>query len=291
MGKIAYVNGTYLNQNLAVISIEDRGFQFADAVYEVWSVFDGELADREGHLDRLTRSLGELSMAMPMSRAALLTVIYEVIRRNQIKEGLVYLQISRGQAPRDHVYKPDMKSSLVITAKSINRPVTESRALKGITAFTYPELRWGRCDIKTTGLLANCMGKTMSHQKGGGEVLFLDDKNQITEAGSSNAYMIDHNHQLITRPVTDNILAGITRSRVLALAPSLGLTLIERPFSYDEALKAKEVFITASTALIMPITAIDEQPIGNGESGLFTLGLRKLYLAAITKEINDRKDH
>lgn len=180
---------------------------------------------------------------------------------------------------------------MVITAKFINRSLTEDRAQKGITAYTYPDLRWGRCDIKTTGLLANCMGKTMAHKQGGNEVLFLDDQNQITEAGSSNAYIIDYNQQLITRPLSDNILGGITRARVLKLAPGLGLSVIERPFTYVEALAAKEVFITASTALIMPIIAIDDKPIGNGQSGMASLSLRSAYLGAIHEEIKSRRAH
>ncbi|ESQ75454.1 D-amino-acid transaminase [Asticcacaulis sp. AC402] len=278
MSRTAYVNGAYVRQSDAVVSIEDRGYQFADAVYEVWSVFDGRLADLEGHLNRLERSLAELKIAMPMPRSALLVVLTEVVRRNRIREGMVYLQISRGVAPRDHVFPDNVRPAMVVTAKPVDRIAAAKKALAGITAKSMPDIRWGRCDIKTVGLLPNVLAKQAAREEGAGEVIFVDSDGYVTEGGSTNVYMIGTNGVILTRDLKANILAGVTRLTLLKLIAGTGLEIREVAFTLEAAKAASEVFITAATSLVMPIIAIDGHLIGDGKPGPVASALRDSYI-------------
>ena len=277
MPRIAYVNGVYERTSEAAVSIEDRGYQFADAVYEVWSVFDGRLADLAGHLNRLERSLSELQIAMPMPRTSLLVVLNEVVRRNRIREGLVYLQISRGVASRDHVFPVDVRPSIVITAKPVDREAAARKAAEGIWAISAPDIRWGRCDIKTVGLLPNVLAKQKAKEQGAGEVIFVDADGFVTEGGSTNVYIVVDG-VIKTRSLTANILAGVTRLNLLPLIAESGIELREESFTLAEAKAASEVFITAATSLGMPIIAIDDHKIGDGKPGPIACALREVYI-------------
>ena len=277
MPRIAYVNGVYERTSEAAVSIEDRGYQFADAVYEVWSVFDGRLADLAGHLNRLERSLSELQIAMPMPRTSLLVVLNEVVRRNRIREGLVYLQISRGVAQRDHVFPIDVRPSIVITAKPVDREAAARKAAEGIRAISAPDIRWGRCDIKTVGLLPNVLAKQKAKEQGAGEVIFVDADGFVTEGGSTNVYIVVDG-VIKSRSLTANILAGVTRLNLLPLIAESGIELREESFTLAEAKAASEVFITAATSLVMPIIAIDDHKIGDGKPGPIACALREVYI-------------
>ncbi len=279
MGRIAYVNGRYGRHADAAVHIEDRGYQLADAVYEVWSVFGGKLADAEGHFARLKRSLGELQIPEPMSRAALTVVLREVLRRNHVREGLIYLQISRGVAPRDHAFPDGLISpSVVITAKSLDRAASEAKAAKGIKVITTPEIRWGRCDIKTVGLLPNVLARQAARSQGAGEALFVDDLGLITEGASANAWILDGDGVLRTRDTQANILRGVTRSTLLEVIAQAGLKVEERPFTPEDMAQAREAFITGAGSLVLAVTAIDGRPIGDGAPGPVAKHLRSLYI-------------
>jgi D-alanine transaminase len=279
MPRIAYVNGRYLQHDNAAVHIEDRGYQFADGVYEVWAIFAGKLTDTEGHFARLWRSLGELGIAQPMSRKALETVLKEVLRRNRITEGLLYLQVNRGVAPRDHVFPdPATPPSVVVTAKRVDRAATEAKAAKGVSVITTPENRWGRCDIKTVGLLPNVLAKQAAKEKGASEAWFIDSDGLVTEGGSSNAWIVDRDGVLRTRDTGANILRGVTRIAVLKLAEELQIKVEERPFTADEVRGAREAFYTGAGALVTPVIKIDDDLIGGGAPGPVALRLRDLYI-------------
>lgn len=286
MSRIAYVNGRYLPQADAVVHIEDRGFQLADGVYEVWAVFAGRLADAEGHFTRLARSLSELDIASPMSRAALEIVIGEVLRRNSIQDGLVYLQVTRGTAPRDHAYPdPPVPPTLVLTAKRVDRAAAEAKAAKGIAVITTPEIRWGRADIKTVGLLPNAMAKQAAKQQGAGEAWFIDGDGYVTEGAASNAWIVNDQGVLVTRELTANILRGVTRSTLLSVISESNLKVEERPFTVAEALAAREAFISGAGALVMPVVRLDGKPIGAGKPGPVATRLRADYIAKVSARV------
>jgi len=281
MPRIAYVNGRYVQHDRAGVHIEDRGYQFADGVYEVWAVFGGKLADTEGHFARLERSLGELRIATPMPRAALEMVLREVLRRNHIRDGLLYLQVTRGVAPRDHVFPdPPVPPSLVVTAKRIDRDAAEAKAAKGVGVITTPENRWGRCDIKTVGLLPNLLAKQAAREQGAAEAWFVDPDGLVTEGGSSNAWIVDADGVLRTRDTGANILRGVTRIAILRLAAELQMKVEERPFTPAEARGAREAFFTGAGALVTPVVSIDAAPIGDGKPGPVATRLRALYVDA-----------
>ncbi|WKL56642.1 D-amino-acid transaminase [Asticcacaulis sp. ZE23SCel15] len=282
MSRFAYVDGRYVRHADACVHIEDRGYQFADAVYEVWSVFDGRLADTQGHLDRLDRSLKSLRIDAPMSRAALLVVLYEVIRRNRVKEGMVYLQVSRGVAPRDHFFPVGVKPTLVITARAADREAAATKARIGIKVITQPDIRWGRCDIKTVGLLPNVLAKQAAKDAGASDVLFVDKDDFVTEGGSANAYIVDEAGVIRTRSLKSNILAGITRAQLLKILNTSDIEIKEEAFTVAEALAAREVFITAATSLVMPVVEIDGHKIGDGNPGSVATALREAYIQQAT---------
>ena len=279
MGRIAYVNGRFLPHAEATVHIEDRGYQLADAVYEVWSLFDGRLADAEGHFARLERSLSELRIAMPMSRRALTLVLREAVRRNRVRDGLLYLQVSRGVAPRDHAFpNGDVRPSVVITAKALDRAAVEAKAAKGVSVVTTPENRWGRCDIKTVGLLPNVLAKQQAREAGAAEAWFVDELGFVTEGASSNAWIVDRDGRLRTRDTNANILRGITRRTLMDVVAAEGLEVDERPFTPAEAMAAREAFVTGAGALVLPVVAVDGKPIGNGAPGPLAMRLRRLYI-------------
>ncbi|WP_333591426.1 D-amino-acid transaminase [Brevundimonas sp.] len=285
MSRVAYVNGQYVRHGQAVVHIEDRGFQFADGVYEVWSVFDGRLADFDGHLTRLWRSLDELRIDHPMSREALETVLKETLRRNRIVEGLVYIQVTRGTARRDHPFPAEgTPPSVVITARSLPLSKGNAQAAKGVAVITQPDIRWGRCDIKTVGLLPNVLAKQAAKERGAAEAWMVDEMGLVTEGSSTNAWIVDENGRLRTRDAQSNILRGITRAAVIALIAEQGLELEERAFSVDEVKRAKEAFYTSATGFVMPAVSIDGAKIGDGKPGPIATRLRALYLEAAERD-------
>ena len=279
MGRIAYVNGRFIPHGKAFVHIEDRGYQLADAVYEVWALFGGKLGDPEGHFARLERSLSELSIDMPMSRAALTLVLKEAVRRNRVREGLVYLQVSRGVAKRDHAFpNPPVRPAVVITVSAVDRIASEARAAKGVSVVTTPENRWGRCDIKTVGLLPNALAKQKARAVGAAEAWFVDDLGFVTEGASSNAWIVDGEGRLRTRDTNANILRGVTRNSLLEVIRREGLEVDERPFTVAEAVAAKEAFITGAGTLVLPVIAVDGKPVGEGKAGPVAARLRRLYI-------------
>ncbi|HJV40795.1 D-amino-acid transaminase [Caulobacter sp.] len=279
MSRFAYVNGRFVRHGEAAVHIEDRGYQLADGVYEVWAVFDGKLADAEGHFARLWRSLDELRIAHPMSEASLTLVLREAVRRNKVREGLVYLQVTRGVARRDHAFpNPTVLPSVVITAKSIDRAATNAKAEKGGAVVSVPENRWGRCDIKSIGLLPNALAKQAARERGAIEAWFVDDMGLVTEGASSNAWIVDAEGMLRTRDTNANILRGVTRSTLLEVIREAGLTISEKPFTIAEAQAAKEAFITGAGSLVTPIIQIDGVKLGDGRPGPVAARLRRSYI-------------
>lgn len=280
MSRVAYVNGRYTPHGEGAVSIEDRGFQFADGVYEVWAVMGGRLADAEGHLTRLERSLGELRMSMPMSRAALVQVVRETVRRNRVREGIAYIQVTRGTARRDHAFPvAGTPLTLVVTAKTIDGAAGDAKAASGVAVVTVPESRWARCDIKTVGLLPNVLAKQAAREAGAYEAWFVDGDGLVTEGASTNAWIIDAEGRLRTRDTGANILRGITRATLLELARTENLAIEERPFTVEEAKGSREAFITAASTIVMPVVQIDGDPVGAGVPGPVSRRLRSLYLA------------
>ena len=278
MPRIAYVNGRYLPHRDAAIHIEDRGFQFADSVYEVVALMNGRLADEEGHLDRLERSLKELGIAMPVTRRAMRFVIREMVRRNRLKDGMVYMQVTRGTAPRDFKFPANTRSALVMTFYPANYDIPARKA--GVKkAITVPDIRWKRRDIKTTALIAQVLAKQAAAEKGAYEAWMVDEKGFVTEGSSSNAWIIDKKGHLITRPTENNtILKGVTRSALQALCKKEKIRIVERAFTVAEAYKAKEAFTSSAVALIAPVVEIDGKKIGTGKAGDITCKILDLYM-------------
>jgi D-alanine transaminase len=272
--RIAYVNGRYVRHANAAVHIEDRGYQFADGVYEVCEVARGFIMDMTRHLDRLNRSLGELEIAWPMSRKALQTIMHEVVTRNHVVNGMVYLQVTRGVASRDHVFPAAVRSALVVTAKRNDPAAAMKRAETGIKVITVPENRWDRVDIKTVGLLPNVLAKQKAKLAGAYEAWFVDPDGTVKEGASTNAWIVTRDGKLVTRPAESGILRGITRTTLFDLAAKLGLQIEERGFTVAEAKAAREAFITAATTVVMPVVAIDGEPVANGHPGSIALSLR-----------------
>ncbi|MFS8038479.1 D-amino-acid transaminase [Xanthobacter sp. AM11] len=275
MSRIAYVNGRYLPHHDASVHVEDRGYQFADGVYEVCEVWNGHLVDERRHLDRLERSLRELRIAEPMGRAALSLVLREVVRRNGVRDGLVYLQVTRGVARRDHVFPPlGTAPSLVVTARRADRAAQEKVAQQGVAVITVPENRWPRVDIKSISLLPNVLAKQQAKEAGAREAWFVDAQGFVTEGGSTNAWIVTRAGRIVTRPAELGILRGITRTVVMEVARALGLEVEERPFTVAEAAAAQEAFITAATTVVMPVVVLDGRPVGDGKPGPVAVALR-----------------
>ncbi len=281
MSRIAFVNGRYLPYAQAAVHIEDRGYQFADGVYEVCEVRGGQLIDERRHMERLARSLRELRISLPMPLPVLGIILRETIERNRVRDGIVYLQVTRGVAKRDHAFPvPETKPSVVAIARSKDRAKGETTAAAGIPVITVPENRWDRVDIKSIGLLPNVLVRQEAREKGAGEAWFVDRDGFVTEGSSSNAWIVTRDKKIITRPADHGILRGITRTVVLDVAKKLGHTIEERPFTVEEALAASEAFVTAATQIVMPVVQIDGKPIGNGHPGLVATSLRAHFYEA-----------
>ncbi|MGB1255269.1 MAG: D-amino-acid transaminase [Thiolinea sp.] len=277
MSRIVYVNGEFLPEAEAKISVFDRGFLFADGVYEVSSVLQGKLIDNDGHMVRLHRSMDELEMKAPASDDEILQAQQELIQRNNIEEGLVYLQVTRGAADRDFAYPAaDTPSSLVMFTQS-KTLIDSPQAKNGIKIASIPDIRWKRRDIKTVGLLAPSMGK-MQAKKAGADDAWMVEEGYVTEGTSNNAYIITQDNVLVTRHVGNEILNGITRRAVLKLAEKTELTIEERSFTLEEAYAAKEAFVTSATTFVWPVTEIDGHAVADGKPGEFAAKLRELYI-------------
>lgn len=277
MARVAYVNGRFVPHHAARVHVEDRGFQFADGVYEVVAVQGGRLIDEDGHLNRLDRSLGEMAMAWPLDRRVLMLLMRQMIRRNRLTDGLVYIQVTRGTAPRDFRFPPPgTRPTLVMTARRLT--LNPRRQLEeGIAVITIPDIRWKRRDIKSVSLLPQVLGKQKAAEEGAFEAWQVDDEGLVTEGCSSNAWIVTKDGVLVTRAPSSAILNGITRQSVLQLAQVNGIVFEQRAFTVEEAYLAREAFITSATNYIMPVTRIDNRPIADGRPGLLGRQLRQAY--------------
>ncbi len=282
MARIAYVNGRYLPLDAPAIGIEDRGYQFADGVYEVIKVVSSRARDLERHLDRLERSLAALDIVAPMSRGALRAVLSETLRRNRLRDALLYIQVTRGSAPRNHLFPKDAKPMLAVT---VRRPTWPSAAERdeGVKVITTPDLRWGRCDIKSISLLANVLARQQAAAAGCREAWLVDAHDTVTEGSASNAYIVDQAGRLVTHPLGPRILGGITRSVVLELAREHGIEVVERPFTLEEAHSAREAALSSTSSWLLPVVAIDGAPVGERRPGPVVRELMALYAAHVTQ--------
>jgi D-alanine transaminase len=278
MTRVVYVNGQYLAYASAAVHVEDRGFQFADGVYEVCEVRDGSLVDERRHMHRLLRSLKELSIGEPMGLRTIGVILRETIRRNRVKDGIVYLQVTRGVARRDFAFPaPTVSPSLVCFARSLGRGKGDKRAATGVSVVTVPDIRWKRVDIKTTGLLAQALARQHAKEAAADEAWMVDADGFVTEGASCNAWIVTNTGNLVTRPAESGILRGITREVAMEAARARGLNFEERLFTVEEAKSAREAFQTSASGLVMPVVTIDGQTIGSGKPGPVALGLRKVY--------------
>ena len=281
MSRIAYVDGRYVAHRHASVHPEDRGYQFADGVYEVVAVLGDHLIDEEQHLDRLQRSLSERRIRWPMSRAALRLVMREMIRRNRIRgQGALYLQITRGVAPRNHAFPAEAKPVMVMTARSLP-PFDFEAARRGVKVISLPDERWRRPDIKSVSLLPNVLAKQRAFECGAFEAWLLDDSGMVTEGTASNAWIVNDAGDLVTHAADRSILAGITRAAAFRLAAEHGVRPVERPFSLDEAKRAREAFLTSTTSWVKAVVSIDDTPIGAGTAGPLTTLLLDWYGAYV----------
>ncbi|MFI4947700.1 MAG: D-amino-acid transaminase [Alphaproteobacteria bacterium] len=278
MSRIAYVAGQYLMHRQAAVHIEDRGFQFADGVYEVIAVRGGRLVDEERHLVRLRRSLGELRIDPPMAEPALKVVIGEVVRRNGVDTGIVYLQITRGAAPREHAFPKAATPTLVVTARR-TKPPDPRLGEDGIAVITIPDIRWQRCDIKSVALIPNVLGKQQAREAGAFEAWQVDRDGEVTEGTSTNAWIVTADGTVVTRAADTAILNGVTRLAILDIIRREGYRLVERPFTVAEAKAAREAFLTSTTADLLPVVRIDGAPVGEGRPGPLGQKLRATYVA------------
>src|SRR5690349_745819 len=278
MSRIAYVNGRYLPFADAKVHVEDRGYQFGDGVYEVCEVRDGRLIDQRRHLERLNRSLGEISIPVPMSLRALGVVMREVIARNRIGYGIVYVQVTRGVARRDHAFPAqELRPSLVVTARALNKIRNEAIAERGIAVITMPDNRWGRVDIKTIGLLPNVLARQAAIERGARDAWFVDAAGMVTEASSANVWIVTSPGVLVTRHADNAILRGITRTVLFDAIKAEGLAVEERAFTLEEAYGAREAFITSASQIVLPVVRVDGRPIGDGKPGPVAIALRRAY--------------
>jgi D-alanine transaminase len=278
MSRIAYVNGRYLPRHAAMVHIEDRGYQFSDGVYEVCEVRSGHMVDERRHLARLQRSLDGLRMPMPMTPAALGLVMRETIRRNRVRDGIVYLQITRGVARRDHAFPPaGTAPAVVVTARNLNTASIARAAREGIAVVTVPDNRWGRVDIKAIALLPNVLAKQAARDRGAQEAWFVDAQGYVTEGASTNVWIVTTAGTVVTRPTDNKILRGITRSVLIDALKAEGLEFDERAFTLDEVLAAREAFVTSASQTVMPVVRIDDRPVGAGAPGPVATALRQNF--------------
>ena len=285
MKKIVYVNGTFCDADEAKISIFDRGLLFADAVYEVSPIIKSKLIDNQAHLNRLKRSLDQLQMPSPVSNDELIALQNKLIKINDINEGFIYFMITRGSSIRNFAFPKNCKPSLIIftqEAELLNSPHAEN----GISIITTPDIRWNRRDIKTVNLLAQCLAKQEAVSCGANDAWMIEN-GYITEGTSNNAFIITSDNKIITRPLSNDILHGVTREKVLIIAKENQIKIEERPFTLEEAYHAKEAFITSSAIFIWPVIKINNRPIGKGLAGPITKKLRRLYIENLLKECCD----
>ncbi len=276
MSRVAYVNGRFVPQRGAAVAVEDRGLQFADGVYEVVHVAGGRFVDEERHLARLERSLGEIRIAMPMGRAALGLVLREVARRNRVRDGLVYMQVTRGVARRDHAFPKPGPATVIVTARRMGAFPRDVESW-AVSAITRPDERWARCDIKSTGLLANVLAKQAAREAGAAEAILVDAAGMVTEGASTSVWIVDREGRLRTRQLDRAILPGCTRGALIGLMAGAGIGFEEGAFSADALRLAREVFLTSATSFVKPVTAVDGRPVGNGGVGLTTRRLFELF--------------
>jgi len=278
MTRIVYVNGRYLPYAQASVHAEDRGFQFGDGVYEVCEVRGGRLVDETRHMARLARSLSELGIAAALSPRSLAQVMRETIRRNRVTNGLLYLQVTRGAAPRDFQFPgPDVLPTIVCLARRTSPDRIAALAEAGSAVKTMPDIRWRRCDIKTVMLLPAVLAKEAARAEGAREAWLLDKDGFVTEGASSNAWIVDRNGRVVTRPTGNDILAGVTRATLIDVLAHEGLSLEERAFHIDEARLAGEAFNTSASGTVMPVVRIDGQMVGDGRPGPLALRLRSTF--------------
>jgi D-alanine transaminase len=276
MSRIAYVNGRYLPHRYATVHIEDRGYQFSDGVYEVCEVRAGRLVDERRHMERLQRSLRELRIAEPMVPAALSVVLHEVVARNKVANGIVYVQVTRGVARRDHAFPPpDTSPSLVVTARMLDPSRGEHEAAAGVAVITVPETRWARVDIKSVSLLPNVLAKQAAREAGAREAWFVDRDGFVTEGSSANAWIVTGDGRVKTRPADNGILRGITRTVLLDVIHTHNLVIDEHPFTVEEAYAAREAFVTAASQIVLPVVKINGRIVGNGAPGPLATALRR----------------
>ena len=279
-GRVAYVNGRYLPHARAGVHIEDRALQLGDGIYEVFNIRDGQPLDEDGHLDRMERSLRELGIAMPMSRAALKLVTREMVARNRMPNGFLYLQVTRGAVKRDHVPPADgPRPTLIMTMRLQDVAGFQQRLAKGIAISTQPDIRWGRRDIKTVQLLPNLMAKQAAKQAGAFEAWLVDEDGYVTEGASTTAWIVDQDNTLVTRDLSNAILPGITRKVMLEAAREAQLKVAERKFTVAEAKAAKEALLSSATGAAVPVVTIDGETVGDGMPGPLTRRIRELYAA------------
>ena len=277
MSRIAYVNGQYVPHAEAQIHVEDRGYQFADGVYEVAAIFRGRIIDEDGHLVRLKRSLSELQMPMPMPDRPFAAVCRETLRRNRVRDGIIYIQVSRGVSRRAHPFPKNVTPALVMTARAVDWPVNADDD-SGAEVISVADIRWLRRDVKSISLLPNILAKQEAREKGAYEAWLVDADGFVTEGSSTNAWIVDGDGKIVTRQLDNNILGGITRATILDLARENGMEVVERPFSLTEALAAPEAFLSSTTSFVRGIIGIDGSVIGDGVPGPVTRRLRALYL-------------
>jgi D-alanine transaminase len=277
MSRIVHVNGHYVPEPEARVSVFDRGYLFADGVYEVTAVIEGRLIDFEPHMERLARSLGELDMAWPVGRERVREVHEDLLQRNGLREGRVYMQVTRGVAEREFAYPADAESTLLAFTQSA-RMVGDPRAEAGVKVISIPDIRWKRRDIKSIALLAQCMGKQMAVEAGATEAWMHED-GHVTEGTSSTSYIVSDG-RIVTRALSNAVLPGVTRRSILRLAAERAMAIEERPFTLEEAYAAQEAFLTSASALVMPVVEIDGRRIGGGQPGPVTRTLRDIYLEA-----------
>jgi D-alanine transaminase len=276
LSRIAYINGRYVPHRHAHVHVEDRGFQFADAVYEVIAIRRGAFIDADRHLARLARSRGALKLAAPMSDAALKLVLRETARRNGVADGIVYLQVSRGAAPRDFAFPAKARPSLVVTARRMR--IADPRLIaNGVAVITVPDIRWKRPDIKSVALLPNALAKQQAKEAGAYEAWQVDAQGNVTEGTSSNAWIVSSAGEVVTRQADSGILNGVTRMGLLDILAREGLRLVERPFSVAEAKSAREAMLTSATNGVLPVVRIDGAAVGDGRPGPLALKLAAAY--------------
>lgn len=277
-GRVAYVNGRYLPHGRAGVHIEDRALQLGDGIYEVTAVVNGKPVDEEEHLDRMERSLRELGMDMPMGRAALKLVMREMIARNRVGHGLLYMQVSRGTVKRDHVI-PDRppRPTLIMTARAQDPEMSHKKRSEGVGVITRPDQRWARRDIKTVQLLPNLLAKTEARKNGAYEAWLVDNDGFVTEGASTNAWIVDRHGHVVTRQLSNDILPGVTRRVIMEAAADAQMNIVERKFSVDEAKQAREAFISSASGAAIPVVAIDGVAIGDGKPGPLTRRIHELY--------------